>query len=98
MPRLKKVERLPRLKWWVMEKTDQATNEEAAEWIAAWRKNGVPDNIYQHARRTFDAWWTERERKRLSKQGKASKKGKQGRVKSKTDKRKGARPDREKFK
>lgn len=98
MGKVKKVDRLPRFKWWMMEKTNQTTNEQAAHWVAEWRKSGVPDEIYRLAHRTFDAWWKKRERERLSKQGKAPKKGKQGRVKSKTDKRKGARPDKEKFK
>lgn len=98
MGKVKKVDRLPRFKWWMMEKTNQTTNEQAAHWVAKWRKSGVPDEIYRLAHRTFDAWWRDRERKRLSKQGKAPKKGKQGRVKSKTDKRTEARPPVEEFK
>ncbi len=97
MGKLKKVDRLPRFKWWLMA-VMHITNEKASSLIEAWREKGVPPGIYQQARKTFNAWWKERERKRLSEQGKAPKKGKQGRVKSKTDKREGARPPVEKFK
>jgi hypothetical protein len=97
MGRIPKEDRLPRFKWWIMD-GHQITNEEAADLIEKWRREGVPDQVYQSAWVTFDKWWRDRERMRLSKQGKAPKKGKQGRVKSKTDKRTGARPDKEKFK
>lgn len=90
---VKKVERLPRFKWWLMATAPKIMSlDNAVRRIEDWRKDGVPDGVYQLALRSFDDWWKAREKERLSNQGKKPKKGKQGRVKSKDDRRKGGRP------
>jgi hypothetical protein len=98
MKPVKKVDRLPRFKWWLMASAPKImTPDNAVRRIEEWRKDGVPDSVYQLALRSFDDWWEKREKERLSNQGKKPKKGKQGRVKTEDDGRVGAKPPIEEF-
>jgi hypothetical protein len=69
------------------------TWEKAAEYVVDWQVNGIPDISYCCLKSNFARWWdfnvarTNRENAKVPK-------GKQGRVKRKDDKRRGARPPR----
>jgi|GEM_PF-1611291 len=69
------------------------TWEKAAEYVVDWQVNGIPDISYCCMKGNFARWWdfnvarTNRENAKVPK-------GKQGRVKRKDDKRRGARPPR----
>lgn len=92
--------RLPRFRQWLMDKY-RLTVIDAGDRIAEWKKDGIPFDHFERALDSFPKWrkWrTSNERKAAAEKSRQAKKGKQGRVKSKTDKRTGARPDREKFK
>ena len=92
--------RLPRFRQWLMDKY-RLTAIDAGDIIAEWKKEGIPFEYFERALDSFPKWrkWrTSKERKSAAAKSREAKKGNQGRVKSKTDKRMGARPDREKFK
>lgn len=74
---------------------------EVGERIEAMKKSGIPAKFFGEACLLFPDWWKRNEIERLreaGRKGQAAKKGKQGRVKSNTDRRKGARPPKEAMK
>lgn len=95
--KVKETEREPRLRHWIMS-ARQCDFLQAADVLAEWKRGGVPRQAFQHLRLTFWKWWEDSKSETASRSGKAGaeakKKAKQGRVKSKKDKRLGARlPD-----
>jgi hypothetical protein len=96
----KAINRLPRFRQWMIDKY-QITMIDAGEKIAEWKKTGIPWGDFCLAFHSFPKWrkWRTSENNKLSAaKSREAKKGKQGQVKKKTDKRKGARPDRDKLK
>lgn len=71
---------------------------EVEDRIAAMKRDGIPPHLLDQWLVRFPEWWksklseTRSEMGQKGQQAKAKKKGKQGRVKSKDDKRLGARP------
>jgi len=95
-----KTERLERLLWFAQETTLNSKTqmkgisfEEAEACILDWQENGISELIYCWLKRFFPPWWEFHVRRTKSANAKLSK-GKQGRVKRKDDKRRGARPPR----
>jgi hypothetical protein len=95
-----KVERMERLLWFIQETSfNPETQMKGISWesaeacLADWQANGIPDISYCCLKGNFARWWdfnvarTNRENAKVPK-------GKQGRVKRKNDKRRGARPPR----
>jgi len=83
------------------EQEEQERMIEVGERVEAMRGAGIPAKFFSVACVLFPDWWKRSEVARLRDAGalgQAVKKGKQGRVKSKTDKRKGARPPKEAMK
>jgi len=93
-----KVERMERLLWFIQETSmNPETQKKGISWEKAvacledWQANGIPDISYCCLKGNFARWWdfnvarTNRENAKVTK-------GKQGRVKRKDDKRRGARP------
>ena len=96
----KAINRLPRFRQWLMDK-DKLSSIEAGDKIADWKKTGIYFRDFSRAFNSFPKWrkWRTSENNKLSAaKSREAKKGKQGQVKKKTDKRKGARPDRDKLK
>lgn len=91
MPRLKKGERMPRFKNWI-KSAEGLSMIEAGERMAELQREGIPGQVFQSARVTFQTWWESHKRGVKAAAGSMARKGTQGRVKSKTDKRKGERP------
>ena len=96
MPRLKKGERMPRFKGW-LKAIEGLPMIEAGERMAHFQRAGIPGQVFQSARVTFQTWWESHKRGLKAAAGSMARKGTQGRVKSKDDKRKGARPPIEKM-
>lgn len=67
--------------------------EKAAEYVVDWQENGIPDIAYCCLKGNFVRWW-EFNVARTNRENAKMPKGKQGRVKRKNDKRRGARPPR----
>jgi hypothetical protein len=99
----KPTERLIRLKRFLKEllkETHPKMDEEkrmlkAAEQIERMQRKGIEPNFFAFLKVKFPSWWEEakaRDQSVKGTHGQAVKKGKQGRVKSDSDKRKGARP------
>jgi len=92
--RIKPTEREPRVRRWIME-AYESDNIEAGDILAAWKREGVPPQAFQHLRTTWRRWWEDsvrQTRKRSGESGASKKtKGKRGRVRRKTDKRLGAK-------
>jgi hypothetical protein len=68
---------------------------EAGERIAKFKRDGIDARFFGDALLLFTGWWKETyklDQSEKGKRGQAKKRGKQGRVKSNSDKRKGARP------
>lgn len=93
MPRLKKAERMPRFKTW-LKSVEGLPMIEAGERMTQFQRDGIPSQVFQSARVCLAGWWETRKREIRSEAGQ---KGRQGRVKSKTDNRKRARPQFEKM-
>jgi hypothetical protein len=85
--------RLPLFRKWLMEKF-KLTLGDAGDKIAEWKRSGIPNEIFRIALVSYPKWrvyTTKEERKKAAAKSRKNK-GKQGRVKSKNDKRLGARP------
>ena len=80
------------------EQDEQERLSEVRERIAEWKREGIPPKLFDQWRVNFPEWWqrdlseTRTEVGEKGQQAKTEKEGKQGRVKSKDDKRLGARP------
>jgi hypothetical protein len=93
MPRLKSVDRMPRFKTW-LKSVEGLSMIEAGERMTQFQRDGIPSQVFQSARVCLAGWWENHKREIRSEAGQ---KGRHGRVKSKTDKRKSARPQWEKM-
>ena len=91
LPRLKTGDRMPRFRHWLADLL-QISNIEAGEKIAAFYENGLPPDIYSSARIYLRVWWRDALSQIRAESGEQKGKGKQGKVKKKSDKRRGARP------
>ncbi len=91
--------RLPLFRKWLMAKFKLSLGE-AGDKIAEWKRSGIPFEIFRIALVSYPKWrvyTTKEERKKAAAKSRKNK-GKQGRVKSKKDKRLGARPPVEEMK
>lgn len=98
--KVKAVDRLPRFRRVVMS-LHNCDSIKAGDIIAEWRDNGVPPNAYQLLCANWNQWWVDAKSESTSKNGEKgaeakkakdeAKKGKQGRVRRKTDRRLGAK-------
>lgn len=67
---VKPAEREPRLRHWIMA-AYQCDNLQAADILAAWKREGVPQQAFQHLRLTWANWWRESKGETRRQTGKA---------------------------
>jgi hypothetical protein len=95
-----KIERMERLLWFIQETSmNPETQMKGIPWekaeacLADWQANGIPDISYCCLKGNFARWWSFNVA-RTNRENASVPKGKQGRVKRKDDKRRGARTPR----
>jgi hypothetical protein len=95
----KKTNRLPLFRQWLMAKFKHNLGE-AGDKITEWKMMGMPFDLFCAAFYSYPKWrvWKTKEERRKAASKSRKNKGQQGRVKSKKDKRLGARPPVEEMK